>query len=140
MHPERLTGVVVTHSLAAEQDVQAFGEILRLLSRLAGLGQPAEREHGEILGRDDIDLVSRPPHLRKARVLPHGGGGAVHTCVDGEQRGPRHAVLQPGPRCTVQGTWSCRKPLVQRSDTTTERENLRSCDFQRCSVHGVLRT
>ena len=48
MHPERLPGIVVPHRRPAEQNVQAFSEILRPPADLAVVREPTEREHGEV--------------------------------------------------------------------------------------------
>ena len=69
---------------------------------------------------DDVHVVPRTPDLHERRVLPGGRSGAFHARVDREERGARHAVLQPGPRGLPQRPAARRESLVQRSDAPSD--------------------
>ena len=130
MDSQRLPRVAVPHPSPAEEDVQAIGQILRPLAGLAGVREPAEREHGEVARGDDVDLVPRPPHLHERGVLPGGRPSAFDPRVDRQERRSGHAVLKTGPRRTLQRTLPPWQPLIERSDAPSEREDLRSRDPQ----------
>ena len=88
------------------------------------VGMPPEREQREVALRDDVGVVARPPELRERRVLPRRRLDPVDARVQREQRGPRHAVLQPGPRRPPQRLG----PVGSRSSSPpTRRLNARIC-------------
>ena len=106
---------------------------------LAAVRQPAEREHGQVARRDHVGVVPRSPHLHERGILPGGRHGALHPRMDRQERGPRHAVLQAGPRRPAQRASAPWQPLIERSDAPPERQDLRSRDLQPLSAH-VART
>src|SRR5438093_5250126 len=89
------------------------------------VGEPPEREDGEVPCRDDVRVVTRPPELYQRRVLPGRRLGPLDTRMDGEERSPRHAVLQARPRRTPERAPSAWEQLVERADLPPEREDLR---------------
>jgi hypothetical protein len=50
--------------------VEPSGEILGELPTLCVIWQPAEREDGTGLGRDDVRTEPRTPDLDESRILP----------------------------------------------------------------------
>jgi hypothetical protein len=129
--PERLPGVVVPHGAAGEELVHASREVVRPFADHAGVRQPAEREHGMVARGDHIHVVARPPHLRERAVLQRRRGDPFHPRVDREERGPRHAVLDPGPSRLPERTLTRRGSPIERTDAPPEREDLRSRELQR---------
>ena len=63
-------------------------------------------------------------------MLPSIGAGARDSRVDGEQRGARHGVLQPGPRGATERRRACWEALVERAYASTERDDLRLREFK----------
>ena len=51
--------------------------------------------------------------------------------MQGEQRRPRHAVLQPGPRRPPQRRRAQRHAVVEPTDAPPEREDLRAGELER---------
>jgi len=62
------------------------------------VGQPAQREQREVALGDDVGVVARPPELDQRGIVPGRRLDAFDPCMEGEQRRPRHAVLQACPR------------------------------------------
>ena len=126
VHSQRPPGLVVPQLGAAEKDLQASGQIQRPSADLAAVREPAEREHGEIARRDDVHVVPRSPHLHERGVSPDGRAGTFHARVEGQQRRAGHAVLNTGPGGAPQRRSSSWQPLIERSDASSKREDLRS--------------
>ena len=74
-------------------------EPVRSVVRSSGVRwQAPERKYGEVLRRHDVIVETWAPQLDKGRMLPSGRTGPLDSCMDRQQRGARHRVLQPGPR------------------------------------------
>jgi hypothetical protein len=104
MHPERPPRLPVAHPRAAEERMQAGGQVFRPAPAVDVVGEPPEREHGKVARGDDEDAEPRPPQLDQGRVLPRRGVGPLDAGVDRQQGGAWHAVLQPRPRGTPKRT------------------------------------
>ena len=50
--------------------------------------------------------------------------GSLDAGVDRQERGPGHAVLEPGPRRQPGATAAAREPLVEGADVPSERQDL----------------
>ncbi len=122
---ERPARLAVRHPRATEEATQASGQVLRDTPGADFVRQPPEREDREVPCRDDVRAVTRPPHLDERRVLPCRRLGPRDAGMDGEERSAGHAVLQARPRRAPERAPSARKPLVERADVPTKREDLR---------------
>ena len=120
------------HARVAQQLFQPVGQRLRNPPLRARVRQPAEGERRRVPRIDDVGAVARPPHLHEGRRLPGRGLRALHACVDGQQRGPRHAVLQARRRRQPERRLARRQPFVERLDRPAESEDLRARHAEPC--------
>jgi hypothetical protein len=111
-------------------DPRPLGERLRRRGTLLSAGRgrrPAAspREDRTVACGHDVRAEPWAPELDERRVLPAGRLSPVDTRVDRQQRGSRHAVLEPGARRTPQRPRAAWQPLVERPNPPSEREDLR---------------
>ncbi len=125
MHAHQLSGLAVTHPPAGQGGRELLGGSDGPLAPLGVVRQDAQGKDREVGLGDDEHAVTRTPYLDKRRILPCGGAGALDARMDRQQRGPRHAVLQPRPRGSPQRGRSRGQPLVERADASSERQDLR---------------
>ena len=130
MDADAAAGLVMAHGASGEERVQAARHVLGAAARLVLVRQAAEREDRAVGCRDDIGAVARAPHLDEGRVVQRGWRRALDASVDREQRGARHAVLQPGPRGALERCRACRHPHVERSDHPPMRQNFAAAKGQ----------
>src|SRR5207237_4672657 len=116
------------HPPAVEMGVQPLGHALGAKPALGVVRKPPEREQREVALRDDIGVVTRAPKLGERRMLPRGRLDPLYPRVQREQSGSRHAVLQAGPRRTPQRLRAHWHSLVERADSSSERQDLLSSD------------
>ena len=121
-------GLAVGHARAAEDEAQPLGRVLGARAALCVLGQPPEREQREVAFRDDVCAVAGAPELREGGVLPGRRPHSLDPRVEREQRGPRHAVLQPGPRRPPQRRGALGHPLVEAADRAPVGQDLPSVE------------
>src|SRR3712207_1880877 len=103
---------------------ELLGQPLGPLATFRVVGKSPEREQREVLLRDDIRAVPRPPELGERGVVQRRRLHAVEARVEGEERRARHAVLQAGPRGPSKRIRSQRNALLEPADSTPEREDL----------------
>src|SRR6476659_413246 len=72
-------------------------------------------------------------------MFPRTRLGALDACMDREDCGARHAVLETGPGGLPQGVGAGRKALVQRPDSPSVGEDLLAREFERRPRHGSIR-
>ena len=122
--PSARADLAIRHPPIAEDVPHAGRHLLGDAPAARIVGPPAEREHRNIRGRNDVHAEPRPPYLDERGVLPRGRLGPRHASMDREQRGSRHAVLEAGPRRMPQRVRASWEPLVKRLDLPPEREDL----------------
>ena len=125
MDAEAAACFAVRHSPTVEEGVQAGGEILGHPPAGLIVGEPPEREDRVVARVDGVRTEPRAPELDERRILPAGRVSPLDACVDREDRGARHAVLQARPRRTPERARAGWEPLVERADVPPEREDLR---------------
>ena len=124
VHSERAPDLTVRHALRPEMEAQPLGHPFGPQAALGALREPAQREQREVALRDDIGLVTRSPELGERGMLPRRRLDPVDPRVQRQQRGPRHAVLQAGPRRTPQRLRALHHPLLEPADPSSERQDL----------------
>jgi hypothetical protein len=137
VHIERAPCLPVAHPRAVEEGVQSGGEVLRPPPAFRVVRERPEREDRAVAYGDDEDVEPRPPELDERWVLPRGRFGPLDTCVDRQERGSRHAVLQPCPRRPPKGAPSGWEPLVERADVSPERDDLQPGDVEPRPGHAA---
>ncbi len=118
------------HPAAGERRLQPSGDLLCALPRPGFVWEPAEGKDREIALGHDIDAEPGAPDLDQRRILPTSWFRSGHARMNREQRGPRHAVLQAGPRGTPQRATAVRQPRLERLRLSPKGENLRTGEFQ----------
>ena len=121
---ERAPDLAIRHARAVELGVQLRGDALGPQTALGVVGIPPQREQREVGLGNDVGAVARPPELDERGILPCRRLNAGDPRVQREQRRPRHAVLQAGPRRPPQRHRPRRHSLVERTDPTSESQNL----------------
>ena len=104
--------------------VQPGRQVLGPPPPLAVLGQQRDGEHRDVLRGHHEHAVMRSPHLDQRGVLPVGRLRSRHPGVDRQQRGPGHAVLEPGPRGLPQRARTVRQPLGEPAGPLPEGQDL----------------
>jgi len=125
MLAERATRFSVGHLPAAEKSVQTSRHFMCEPPTSVIGWQPPKGKDREIACRDDVCAVPRPPELDERSIFPGGGLCSLDARVDRKKRRSRHAVLKAGPRRTPQGTRAGREPLVEPTDGSSIRQDLR---------------
>jgi hypothetical protein len=115
---------------AAEEGVQAGGDLLCALSATGIVRQPRHREECAVARGHDVRAEPRPPELDQRSIFPDRRIRALNTRMDREKRRARHTVLQARPRRAPQGTRTRWKPLVERTDQPSEGEDLRTREVE----------
>ena len=76
-------------------------------------------------------MLNRGPHSwASAGVLPRRRPDVLDPRVERQQRRPRHAVLQPGPRGAPQRVRARRRPLLEPADPSPEGQDLFSGELE----------
>ena len=121
---ERAPDLAVRHARSVELGVQLLGDPVGPQAALGAVGIPPQREQREVTLGDDVRAVAGPPQLGERRILPRRRLDPLDARVQREQRRSRHAVLQAGPRRPPQRLRARRHSLVERTDPSSESQNL----------------
>ena len=139
MAAEPASHLATIHPPTVEEGFDAVGELVPFAAHRGIVRQPRDGEEGVVAFGNDVHAEAWPPHLHERRIFPATRLGPLDASVDREERSSRHAVLQPGPRCEPQRLRARGEPLVQATDASSKREDLRTRQIEPTLGHRVSR-
>src|SRR5439155_1702629 len=103
--------LAVGHRAAAQEAVQAGGEVLADAPAVVIVRQPPQREDRQVTRGNDVRAEPWPPELQQRWIFPGGGLGPVDTSVDRQQRGAEHSPLPRSVSASAR-SWSAEPQAV----------------------------
>jgi len=126
MAAEPAPHLAAIHSPTVEEGFDAVGELVPLAARRGIVRQPRDGEECVVAFGNDVRAEARPPDLHERRIFTARRLDLLDAGVNREERSSRHAVLQSGPRGEPQRLRARGEPLVQATDASSKREDLRA--------------
>ena len=121
VHAKSASRLAVGHRPAVEERFEPVRQLLRIPTSGTIVGQPPKGEHRSVAFGDHVRAEPWPPQLHQRRVLPAARLGTLDTGMDRQERGPRHAVLQAGPRRGPQRVRTRRESLIEAAGASSKR-------------------
>jgi hypothetical protein len=129
--------VATVHPATVEERLQPIGQLVQVTAgRRIVVRKPRDGEHPSVAFGDDVGAETRSPHLHQRWVLPAPGLGPLDPSMDRQERGARHAVLQPDPSRGPERIRTRREPLVEAAGASSKRQDLLTGEIESTLGHN----